>query len=306
MSDFDNNSELGIIIKEVKQELKAMFVKRKDIIVKLGDAFEKFVPKPESICEEIKIVLHEEIAKHIISSRDIERYSPDKWKKKTKPQKNDNLSFLTKAEEHEKEERRTIAIDAQGHLICEPKSITNKDYTNIKENTYDLQPQEKPTNIQDNATEMHNCPNCKHLLIENQKIQSEKDIKIKQLEDEIRQYYDDLKIKTSENAGLQTQVNRLKEQLQVKDENNSSMSSSSSRDYHELESNAIVDIEFSLKYEDVRKYVSSILKVSGALGPLWFNCRLDKRTCRIIDAYPGRIVERTKSDDTNKGYNRND
>jgi hypothetical protein len=44
LSDFDNNSELGIIIKEVKQELKAMFLKRKDIIIKLGDAFEKFVP----------------------------------------------------------------------------------------------------------------------------------------------------------------------------------------------------------------------------------------------------------------------
>src|SRR5215212_315383 len=84
-----------------------------------------------NFCEEIKIVLHEEIAKHIISSRDIERYSPDKWKKKTKPQKNDNLSFLTKAKEHEKEERRTIAIDAQGCLVYEPKSILSKDQTTI-------------------------------------------------------------------------------------------------------------------------------------------------------------------------------
>jgi hypothetical protein len=284
-----------------------MFLKRKDIIVKLGNAFEKFLPKPESICEEIKIVLHEEIAKHIISSRDIERYSPDKWKKKTKPQKNDNLSFLTKAEEHEKEERKTIAIDTQGHLICEPKSITSKGHTNIKENTYDLQPHEKPTNIQDNATEMHNCPNCEQLLIENQKIQSEKDLKIKQLEDELRQYYNELETKISENAGMQIQLDHLKQQQQqVKEENNGNISSSSSNTYSQPESSHIVDLEFSLKYEDVHKYVRSILKVSGALGPLWFNCRLDKRTCRIIGAYPGTIVERTKSDDTDKRYNRND
>jgi hypothetical protein len=198
------------------------------------------------------------------------------------------------------------AIYTQDSQVNERKSITNTSEAYARENTCDLQSQEKPTHIQNNATEMHNCPNCEQLLIENQTIRNEKDIKIKQLEDERRQYYDDLKIKTSENVGLQTQVNLLKEQLQVKDENNSSMSSSSSKDYHQLESNAIVDIEFSLKYEDVHKYVSSILKVSGALGPLWFNCRIDKRTCRVIAAYPGSIAERTKSDNTNKGYNRND
>jgi hypothetical protein len=299
LSDFDNNSELGIIIKEVKQELKAMFLKRKDIIIKLGDAFEKFVPKPESICEEIKIVLHEEIAKHIISSRDIERYSPDKWKKKTKPQKNDKLSFLDKTEEQEKEEHRTIAIDTQGSLIDEPKSITSNGHTNIKENTCDLQTRENLTNIENNAINVHTCPNCEQLLIENQKIQNEKDIKIKQLEDEIRQYYNDLKIKISENAGMRTQVDHLKEQLQLNDENNSSISSSSSSSdaYSQLESSAIIDLEFSLRYEDVHKYVSSILKLCGALGPLWFNCRLDKRTYKIIAAYPGSIVERTKSED---------
>jgi hypothetical protein len=156
---------------------------------------------------------------------------------------------------------------------------------------------------------MHTCPNCKkQLLIENQKIQDEKDAKIKQLEDEVQQYRNDLRIKTSENAGMQAQINHLKQQQQqVKEENNGSISSScSSYTYSQPESSRIIDLEFTLKYEDVRKYVSSILKVSGALGPLWFNCRLDKRTCRIIAAYPGKIVERTKSDDTNKGYDRND
>jgi predicted RNase H-like nuclease (RuvC/YqgF family) len=219
------------------------------------------------------------------------------------------LSFLTKTEEQEKEENMTIAIDTEGSPIDESISTINKGHAYIKENICDLEPQGKPTNIQNNATAMHTCPNCKkQLLIENQKIQDEKDAKIKQLEDEVQQYRNDLRIKTSENAGMQAQINHLKQQQQqVKEENNGSISSScSSYTYSQPESSRIIDLEFTLKYEDVRKYVSSILKVSGALGPLWFNCRLDKRTCRIIAAYPGKIVERTKSDDTNKGYDRND
>jgi hypothetical protein len=103
---------------------------------------------------------------------------------------------------------------------------------------------------------------------------------------------------------MQAQIDHLKQQQQVKEENNGSISSSSDT-YSQSESSHIVDLEFSLKYEDVHKYVSSRLKVCGALGPLWFNCRLDKRTCRIIAAYPGSIVERMKSDDTEKEYNRN-
>jgi DNA repair exonuclease SbcCD ATPase subunit len=310
LSESSNNSELDIVIKEVKLRLKSIFMKRRELIIKLGNEFEKVVQKPESICEEIKIVLHEEITEHIISSRDIERYSLEKWKKKTKPQKNDKLSFLTKTEEQEKEEHMTIAIDTQGSPIDESISTMNKGHAYIKENICDLEPHGKLANIQNNATAMHTCPNCKkQLLIENQKIQDEKDAKIKQLEDEVQQYRNELRIKTSENAGMQAQIDHLKQQQQqVKEENNDSMptSSSSSDTYSQLESSHIIDLEFSLKYEDVHKYVSSRLKVCGALGPLWFNCRLDKRTCRIIAAYPGRIVERTKSDDIDKGYNRND
>jgi hypothetical protein len=187
-------------------------------------------------------------------------------------------------------------IDMQDSPVDELKSITNTTEAYAREYTCDLQPQERSTQIQHTTMDDHNCPNCKQLLIENQKIQNEKDLRIKQLEDEIRQYYNDLKIKISENAGMRTQVDHPKKQVQLKDENNSSISSSSDA-YSQLESSAILDLEFSMRYEDVHKYVSSILKVRGALGPLWFNCRLDKRTYKIIAAYPGSIVERTKSED---------
>src|SRR5919107_898385 len=210
MSDFSNNSELDIVIKEVKQELKDIFLKRKDLIIKLGNEFEKIVANPESISEEIKIVLHQEIVDRIISSRDIERYCSSKWKKKTKPQKNDKLSFLTIIEGQEKEGQRAIAIETQGNPIDELKSKNNSSQTCNKENTCGLQPQEKSIKIENNAINMHTCPNCKQPLLENQRIQNEKDIKIKQLEDEIQRYYHDLNVKRSENAGMQTQLDHYK------------------------------------------------------------------------------------------------
>jgi hypothetical protein len=198
MSDFSNNSELDIVIKEVKQELKTMFLKRKDIIIKLGNEFEKVVANPESVCEEIKIALHEELANHIISSRDIERYCLDQWKKKTKPRKNVNLSFLTKIEEQENEESGTIAIDTQGGCIDELKSNNNTSQTCHKEKTCNLQPQEKSLKIENNAINIRTCPNCRQPLLENQTIQNEKDVKIKELKAEIQHYYNDLNIKRSE------------------------------------------------------------------------------------------------------------
>jgi hypothetical protein len=60
-----------------------MLAKRKDLVIQLGNAFEKVVSNHESICEEIKTTLHDEIREKLISPRDIERYCPDKWKKKT-------------------------------------------------------------------------------------------------------------------------------------------------------------------------------------------------------------------------------
>ena len=95
--DHENTSDVDTIIDEVKQEIRNQLIKRKELITRLGDAFESVVSNPESVCEEIKNCLREEIADKIISARDIERYCPDKWKK-TKP-KNDNLSFSKQVKE---------------------------------------------------------------------------------------------------------------------------------------------------------------------------------------------------------------
>ncbi len=69
-----DDSDLDAVITEVRQEIKTTFFKRKDLIIKLGKAFERTVSNSESICEEIKNALREEIVKGAISRRDIERY----------------------------------------------------------------------------------------------------------------------------------------------------------------------------------------------------------------------------------------
>jgi hypothetical protein len=270
------------VIKEVKQELRVLFLKRKDIIIKLGNEYEKLVVNPESVCEEIKLALHEEIVDLTISSRDIERYCPDKWKKKTKPQKNDKLSFLTKTEGQEKEEHMTIAIDTQGSPADELKLIGPKSQTCIKERNCDLETQELSTNIQSNTINVDSCPNCKKPLLENQRIHHEKDIKIKELEAERQQYGDDLKIARTERAGLLAQVEFLHKQLQLSNKQNN-MNEYSSND-------EVIDFEFRLSWETVREYMSSTFK-SGKTLEVWFRGRVQKLTGKVIEAYPGKKSE---------------
>jgi hypothetical protein len=282
MSNFSNSSNLDEIIQNVRQEFRSFLVKRRELIIKLGYAFERVVANPECICEEIKSALRDEIAEKIISSRNIEMYSPDKWKKKTKPKKNDNLSFLTKTEEQEKEEHMTIAIDTQGSPTDELKLIGPKSQICIKERNSDLETQELSTNIQSNTINLHTCPNCKQLLLEIQRIHHEKDIKIKELEAERQQYGDDLKIARTERAGLLAQVEFLHKQLQLSNKQNN-MNEYSSND-------EVIDFEFRLSWETVREYMSSTFK-SGKLLEVWFHGRFHKLTGNIIEAYPGKKSE---------------
>lgn len=88
-------------------------IKRKELVLKLGNAFEKAVANQESVYEEIKNALRDEIAEKAISSRNIEMYCSSKWKRKTKP-KNEERSF-SQDENHNKR----IMIDTQGMLVKE-------------------------------------------------------------------------------------------------------------------------------------------------------------------------------------------
>ena len=63
---------------------------------------------------------------------------------------------------------------------------------------------------------------------------------------------------------------------------------------NKLHDNFTIDFEFSLSYEDVQRYVSSMLKVGGGTGninKLWFNGRLERQTGRIIYAHMGTMED---------------
>jgi hypothetical protein len=143
--DIVSNSELDTTIRRVKNELRGvngelrrLFARRKDLILELGRAFEKVVADQGSICEEIKTTLREEIASRVISARDIERYCPDHWKRKTKPKgtndsekreaENDKLSFsVAAADKAADKEAISVCADNAGTSILEP--YRNSDHT---------------------------------------------------------------------------------------------------------------------------------------------------------------------------------
>jgi hypothetical protein len=161
-------SHLDTILEEVKKEFRNLVIKRRELITRLGSAFESVVSNPESVCEEIKNSLQEEIADRIISARDIERYCPDKWKKKTKP-KNDKLSFSKPIEQKPQQQ---IAAANQGESVSydEPTPYTE---TSLVDDTSFVAVQKSPQNRLDKLIEsdLEDCPNCRDLRVSNQELE---------------------------------------------------------------------------------------------------------------------------------------
>ena len=302
MDNFSDGSNLDEIIQEVKQEFKSFLVKRRELILKLGNAFERVVADSESICEEIKNVLRDEISEKVISSRNIEMYCHSKWKRKTKP-KNEISSFSTNAER----ENKVIAIDTQGNQIRSDDAvdINNIDYafaSSSRDNNYEYHDQTKPETtykkaIDDNSNvqqEYHK------LLHENQKLKEElkraedrlcentqKDSKINVLEAEQKQLHQQLEHKIAENTELQKQKDHLKEELEkLGNCKNNVGDLVSSRD-------AGIDFECSIPWEELRSYLTLIYK-SGSPLRVWFHGRIDKQSGKVIVASAGRISELSK------------
>jgi hypothetical protein len=249
----DNNySTLDGIIKEVKRDFQSMLIKRKELVLKLGNAFEAAVSNPESICEEIKNIMRDEIAAKLISARNIEIYCPDKWKRKTRP-KNEKTSISCIQEGKHKTPSKTIAIDAQGIAVDEESMPVKSadDNTKVYLEGDDLEIQ-------------------KHYGKSNNVINGEESVDITAFP----QYQE-----------LLIQNNELKEALEK---------ATQLVQANKLHDNFTIDFEFSLSYEDVQRYVSSMLKVGGGTGninKLWFNGRLEKQTGRIIYAHMGTMED---------------
>ena len=156
--DEKNISNLKTAIKEVKQEFRnhhqQLLFKREELITRLGNAFEGVESNQENICKKIKNSLREEIADGIVSARDIERYCPDKWKKKTKPKKNDNLSF---SEQQEKPQQPIVVIqEGKSLTINETANDTSND---INHQQLDLSKQNRILNNDNSEVQLTSAAN---------------------------------------------------------------------------------------------------------------------------------------------------
>ncbi len=117
--DNKNRTEVDAVIEEVKRELRSVFVKTDEQIKRLGIALKKVVKREESICEEIKNALKEEIAEGVISTRTIELHCPIEWKHKTKPRQGENEKISFSKELKEKSQQQIVATNQGKSVIYE-------------------------------------------------------------------------------------------------------------------------------------------------------------------------------------------
>jgi hypothetical protein len=129
--DDNNRSELDAVVEEAKRELRSLFVKSEEQIKKVGKALKKVVKKEESICEEIKIALKEEIAEGVISTRTIELYCPPEWKRKTKPKQRENEKISFSKQVEEKPQQQQIAATQEGKSVIINETHSNTDAYSI-------------------------------------------------------------------------------------------------------------------------------------------------------------------------------
>jgi hypothetical protein len=124
--DGKNRIDVDTIIEEVKRELRSVFVKTDEQIKRLGNSLKKVVKREESICEEIKNALKEEIVEGVISTRTIELHCPIEWKHKTKPKQRENekISF---SEVEEKTQQQQIAVTQDGKSVIMNQTPSNAD-----------------------------------------------------------------------------------------------------------------------------------------------------------------------------------
>jgi hypothetical protein len=254
-----NSTELDAIIQEVKHEFRLMLIKRRELIQRLGNAFEKIVSDLESICEEIKNCLKDEIADKIISARDIERYCPEKWKNKTKPErKNDKLSFSQKS--HHKKSA-TIAIDTKGRPVQEEVKSVNRSSSPPPQEENESKGQE--VKIQDGIFDGHTFPYYQELLVENQRIHKEKQ-KIEE--------------------GLAQALETIEQQRETINELSHTIESHYKR--QSQTTGEVLDVEVPLLYRPLQEEMQSIHKLEE--NRVWLTIRVDRNTGNIAGVFLGR------------------
>jgi hypothetical protein len=249
--------DLDSIINEVRIELRSILIKRRELIEKLGFAFEKVVSNKENISEEIKNCLKEEIALGIISTRTIEQHCRPEWKKKTRPKhENEIFSFSQSKPEEEDQRQREIILDNHGNPVQE-------NHYNDSSQKADFRQDEKEITYQNDELLDRLHRTVKELIFENKKIRQEKD---------------EIQIKFGEALeSLYVQKQRESELLGKQD---------SAADRLEQHQN-VFDTEFSIDYRQLQKYMAQIYK-STAQQVVWFTAKIDANKKNVVSAQIGR------------------
>jgi hypothetical protein len=250
----NENPELDRIIEEVCSELRNILLKRRELIEKLGFAFEKVVANKESICEEIKNCLKEEIASDIISSRTIEQSCRPEWKKKTRPKlENEKISFSHDKPEEEEEKKRKIIIDNHGSPVQDKAESDSSAEVDSRQDA-------NGTAHQDNELLQRTI---RELIYENKKIRQEKN---------------EIQVKLGE-ALESLHVQKQRESEQVKKDEST---------YNRLEPHqSVFDAEFSVDYKPLQNHMAGIYK-SPSRQEVWFTLKIDANKKKVASAQIGR------------------
>jgi uncharacterized protein Yka (UPF0111/DUF47 family) len=253
-------SELDRTIDEVRHELKSMLMKKRKLIEKLGFAFEKVVANAESVCEEIKNCLKEEIEKGLISTRTIEQSCLSEWKKKTRPKhENEIFSFSQSKPDKEEQKQRKIILDNHGNPV---QDAAENHYSDSSQKA-DFRQDEKEITYQNDELLDRLHRTVKELIFENKKIRQEKDEIHARLGEALESLHVQ-KQRESELLGKQDGVaNRLEQHQNV------------------------FDTEFSIDYRQLQKCMAQIYK-STERQEVWFTAKIDANKKKVVSAQIGR------------------
>jgi hypothetical protein len=249
--------DLDSIINEVRSEFRSILIKRRELIERLGFAFEKVVTNKDSICEEIKTCLKEEIASDIISPRTIEQHCRSEWKKKTRPKhENEKNSFSQSKPEEEEQRQREIIIDNHGNPMQESQ------YSDSSQKV-DFRQDEKEITNQNNELLDRLHRTVKELIFENKKIRQEKD-------------------------EIQARLGEALESLHVQKQRESELLGKQDGVANRLEQHQnVFDTEFSIDYRQLQKCMAQIYK-STERQEVWFTAKIDANKKKVVSAQIGR------------------
>lgn len=275
--------ELDVVIAEVKEQFRLFLTKRSELVLRLGHAYEQVVGDVESICEEIKNILHDEIVQKLISRRDIERYCPDEWKRRTKP-KNDNLSFsLDNGSRRKNLNHRKIkaTTTTEGITVMEPfapaslqldaaPSATSKQETVEKFDVTNILPE---YNVPVSGIGYDGLTS--HELLGG----------IQQLQKEVTYLNERCNNFSQQPIQPRTVLSECSQCTKYAIQIQELMDDAGTEDVvtpNELE------FEFSMHFEGVRRYMMPIFEINKGFGEVWFHGILDSRTGKVISVSTGR------------------